>query len=264
MPVAEHPICAESERLIDNGVVVVAAAGNLGYQHNLVGGQAPDNYSAFSITDPGNAERVITVGSTHRYAPSTYGVSYFSSRGPTGDGRFKPDLVAPGERINGPLPKCAVGLSGRNQHGRAARQRRGGDVDGPIPGADREARQGQADPLRERDRSRPGTQLPGPAACSTFFVHYRVSEAKHYGREHLQPRSPAGEKGDCLLLHYGTSDEPALALIDGGPGGVYKPFLKPRLEALRDERGLSEAQSLPVDLCMLSHIDDDHVVGLVG
>ena len=103
------PICAESERLIDNGVVVVAAAGNLGYQHNMIGGQAFDNYNAFSITDPGNAERVITVGSTHRYAPLTYGVSYFSSRGPTGDGRFKPDLVAPGERINGPLPKCRWG-----------------------------------------------------------------------------------------------------------------------------------------------------------
>ena len=103
------PICAESERLIDNGVVVVAAAGNLGYQHNTIGGQPFDIYNAFSITDPGNAERVITVGSTHRYAPLTYGVSYFSSRGPTGDGRFKPDLVAPGERINGPLPQSRWG-----------------------------------------------------------------------------------------------------------------------------------------------------------
>jgi subtilisin family serine protease len=28
-----------------------------------------------------------------------YGISYFSSKGPTGDGRAKPDLVAPGERI---------------------------------------------------------------------------------------------------------------------------------------------------------------------
>ena len=68
--------------------------------------------------------------------------------------------------------------------------------------------------------------------------------------------------GDCLLLHYGTADEPALALIDGGPAGVYKEFLKPRLEALRTERGIEASQSLPIDLCMLSHIDDDHVLGL--
>jgi subtilisin family serine protease len=37
--------------------------------------------------------------------PHTYGVSYFSSKGPTGDGRLKPDLVAPGERI----ASCAAG-----------------------------------------------------------------------------------------------------------------------------------------------------------
>ena len=40
-----------------------------------------------------------TLGSTHRDMPHTYGVSYFSSKGPTGDGRLKPDLVAPGEKI---------------------------------------------------------------------------------------------------------------------------------------------------------------------
>src|SRR3978361_2108155 len=57
------------------------------------------------INDPGNAENAITVGSTHRDMPHTYGVSYFSSKGPTGDGRLKPDLVAPGERIL----SCAAG-----------------------------------------------------------------------------------------------------------------------------------------------------------
>jgi subtilisin family serine protease len=31
--------------------------------------------------------------------PHLYGVSWFSSRGPTADGRQKPDVVAPGERI---------------------------------------------------------------------------------------------------------------------------------------------------------------------
>ena len=40
----------------------------------------------------------------HRARPHTYGVSYFSSRGPTGDGRQKPDLVAPGEKILSAIP----------------------------------------------------------------------------------------------------------------------------------------------------------------
>ena len=52
-----------------------------------------------TINDPGNADLAITVGSTHRDMPHIYGVSYFSSKGPTGDGRDKPDLVAPGEKI---------------------------------------------------------------------------------------------------------------------------------------------------------------------
>lgn len=93
------PICNESERLVESGVVVVAAAGNLGYQRFETKDGSYEGYTAFSVTDPGNADGVITVGATHRYRPHTYGVSFFSSRGPTGDGRLKPDLVAPGERI---------------------------------------------------------------------------------------------------------------------------------------------------------------------
>ena len=99
------PICNESERLVESGVVVVAAAGNLGYQSFETKNGSYEGYTAFSITDPGNADGVITVGATHRYKPHTYGVSFFSSRGPTGDGRLKPDLVAPGERIESCLPK---------------------------------------------------------------------------------------------------------------------------------------------------------------
>jgi hypothetical protein len=98
------PICRECERLVDSGVVVVAAAGNRGYQNFETKEGLYEGYAAFSITDPGNAEGVITVGATHRYWPHTYGVSFFSSRGPTGDGRTKPDLVAPGERIRAPVP----------------------------------------------------------------------------------------------------------------------------------------------------------------
>lgn len=98
------PICVECERLVQSGVVVVAAAGNRGWQSFETMNGPFEGYTAFSITDPGNADGVITVGATHRFRPHTYGVSFFSSRGPTGDGRLKPDLVAPGERIESSLP----------------------------------------------------------------------------------------------------------------------------------------------------------------
>lgn len=52
-----------------------------------------------SIGDPANLEDAIAVGSVHPTLPHRYGTSYFSSRGPTADGRLKPDLVARGERI---------------------------------------------------------------------------------------------------------------------------------------------------------------------
>jgi serine protease AprX len=103
------PVCDECERLVGSGIVVVAAAGNDGYkQFRLAKDEVLESFHSISITDPGNAEGVITVGSTHRLMPHTYGVSYFSSRGPTGDGRAKPDLVAPGEKITGPAPDGAL------------------------------------------------------------------------------------------------------------------------------------------------------------
>jgi serine protease AprX len=98
------PVCEECERLVGAGIVVVAAAGNDGYLQYMTAKGLMEGYRSISITDPGNAEGVITVGSTHRDQPHTYGVSYFSSRGPTGDGRAKPDLVAPGEKIEAPVP----------------------------------------------------------------------------------------------------------------------------------------------------------------
>ena len=97
------PACEECERLVGAGVIVVAAAGNDGHLQYLTPRGPQDSYRSISITDPGNAASVITVGATHRFQPHTYGVSYFSSRGPTGDGRAKPDLVAPGEKIEAPV-----------------------------------------------------------------------------------------------------------------------------------------------------------------
>ncbi|MBV8858480.1 MAG: hypothetical protein JOZ02_16220 [Acidobacteria bacterium] len=67
--------------------------------------------------------------------------------------------------------------------------------------------------------------------------------------------------GDALLLHYGTKKAPKLVVIDGGPQGVFDASLRPRLEALRDKR--SPGKPLPVRLLMVSHIDDDHIRGVL-
>jgi len=102
----QSPLCVEVNRLVRSGVVVVVAAGNTGY--GVTQSQFRGVISAgmdLTINDPGNADLAITVGSTHKDMPHVYGVSYFSSKGPTGDGRAKPDLVAPGEKIL----SCAAG-----------------------------------------------------------------------------------------------------------------------------------------------------------
>jgi len=70
-------------------------------------------------------------------------------------------------------------------------------------------------------------------------------------------------KGDCLMLHFGSEDDPHLILIDGGPSDVYKPFLKPRLRKIHEVRDLDEQAPLPVDVVMVSHVDDDHIKGIL-
>jgi serine protease AprX len=96
----QTPLCVEINRLVKSGVVVVVAAGNSGHVITWLGPRSTiEAGQVLSINDPGNAEFAITVGSTHRESPHTYGISYFSSKGPTSDGRRKPDVVAPGEKI---------------------------------------------------------------------------------------------------------------------------------------------------------------------
>ncbi len=66
--------------------------------------------------------------------------------------------------------------------------------------------------------------------------------------------------GDALLLHYGPVDQPRLIVIDGGPRGIYKKSLAPRLQAIRAARG---GGSLEIRMVMVSHIDDDHITGVL-
>ena len=90
------PLTLAAKRATDTGIVVVTAAGNLGKN-------ASGSARYGSITAPGNAPWVITVG-----ASSTEGTAYrwddvmagYSSRGPTAvDFEAKPDLVAPGTGV---------------------------------------------------------------------------------------------------------------------------------------------------------------------
>ncbi|MEO7359848.1 MAG: hypothetical protein ABI120_05940 [Gemmatimonadaceae bacterium] len=68
--------------------------------------------------------------------------------------------------------------------------------------------------------------------------------------------------GDCLLLHFGAGGQHELLLIDGGPTGVYTKRLRPRLVELRDVLA-KDGEALPLRAAMVSHIDDDHINGIL-
>ena len=52
------------------------------------------------VSPPGTAKNVITVGGhKNRYSGAPDEMYYWSSRGPTDDGRIKPDIVAPGDYV---------------------------------------------------------------------------------------------------------------------------------------------------------------------
>ena len=99
------PLTVAAKRLVDAGIVVVAAAGNIG--------RGPQGQTVYGgITSPGNAPWVLTVGASSHMG--TVGraddkMAIFSSRGPTAvDNLAKPDLVAPGvgiESLSDPASK---------------------------------------------------------------------------------------------------------------------------------------------------------------
>ncbi|MFO1076153.1 MAG: S8 family peptidase [Planctomycetota bacterium] len=101
------PVCMELRRLWRDGTLVVVACGNEGKVEVETGDGEVELNSPMSIGDPANLEDCIAVGSVHADKPHLYGISSFSSRGPTADGRLKPDVVAPGERIE----SCNAGFS---------------------------------------------------------------------------------------------------------------------------------------------------------
>lgn len=79
---ANDPLQQGAISLWNSGLVVVAAAGNSGPEHN-------------SIKSPGTGSRIITVGGLDDgRGDGKIKIADFSSRGPV-DSRFKPDIIAP-------------------------------------------------------------------------------------------------------------------------------------------------------------------------
>jgi subtilisin family serine protease len=95
----QSPLCQAVNQLAASGVVVVISAGNYGAR-SATGDSANTSAILGSVTEPAHAEDCIAVGSTHREAPHAFGVTWTSGKGPTLDGRMKPDVVAPGEWIS--------------------------------------------------------------------------------------------------------------------------------------------------------------------
>jgi serine protease AprX len=94
-PAATDPLVQAVEAAVHAGIVVVAAAGNMGRRLDT----GLPGYAG--ILSPGNAPSAITIGAINTQKTTTRlddAVASYSSRGPTWfDGLAKPDLVAPGE-----------------------------------------------------------------------------------------------------------------------------------------------------------------------
>ena len=82
---ASDPLIRGAEILWDNGIVVVAAAGNGGPMMR-------------TIMSPGASRKIITVGSLASVYSGNISVADFSSRGPVFD-YYKPDMLLPGVDI---------------------------------------------------------------------------------------------------------------------------------------------------------------------
>ncbi len=72
------------------------------------------------------------------------------------------------------------------------------------------------------------------------------------------------QKGDCLVLSWGkTGGKIRHIVIDAGPKGVWASSLSKRLLELRKGQKTPSDEALPIEMVMISHIDDDHINGIL-
>ncbi len=71
------------------------------------------------------------------------------------------------------------------------------------------------------------------------------------------------KQGDCLMVYLGTPERPRFALFDGGFVETFNGPLKSRLKDLRTRLGVADTDGLPLDLVTVSHMDHDHIAGIL-
>jgi len=72
----------------------------------------------------------------------------------------------------------------------------------------------------------------------------------------FQLQAIQAEFGDCFIIRFGDEASPKFVLVDGGPKGTYGNHLKTELTKIRDAGG-------KIDLVVVSHVDDDHIYGVL-
>ncbi|HWD20939.1 MAG TPA: S8 family serine peptidase [Verrucomicrobiae bacterium] len=172
-------------------MVIVFAAGNDGIDPNTF------NAASNTISSPGTAKNVITVGAAEGVQPfnaggasdaslvfdfqadNANGIIDFSSRGPCRDGRHKPDLVAPGTHISGGVAQAVASAAN--------------------PGAT-----GDADACFRADNTLFSTDagVSGGPTNSAYFPFYPDGQQYYTASSGTSHATPAVTGGCALLRQY--------------------------------------------------------------